>query len=70
MSINGLKCRLKEIRMKELMIESKSEFARRLEVEIHTYSNWENEVSTPNLSTAFMIAKKLNRHIEDIWYFE
>ena len=63
-----IKNRLKEIRMKEYMIESKSEFARMLEIPIHTYIKWENEESSPNLDLAFTIAKKLNRTITDIWY--
>ena len=54
--------------MKEYMIVSKSEFARMLEIPIHTYIKWENEESSPNLDLAFTIAKKLNRTITDIWY--
>lgn len=63
-----LKNKLKEIRMKEYMIESKSEFARILNVPIQTYIKWENEESSPNLDLAFTIAKKLNRTVIDIWY--
>ncbi len=63
-----VKNRLKEIRMKEYMIESKSEFARILNVPIQTYIKWENEESSPNLDLAFTIAKKLNRTVIDIWY--
>lgn len=63
-----VKNKLKEIRMKEYMIESKSEFARILNVPIQTYIKWENEESSPNLDLAFTIAKKLNRTVIDIWY--
>ena len=38
-----IKNKLKEIRMKEYMIESKSEFARMLNVPVQTYIKWENE---------------------------
>ncbi len=63
-----VKNKLKEIRMKEYMIESKSEFARMLNVPVQTYIKWENEESSPNLDLAFTIAKKLNRTVIDIWY--
>lgn len=63
-----IKNKLKEIRMKEYMIESKSEFARILNVPVQTYIKWENEESSPNLDLAFTIAKKLNRTVIDIWY--
>lgn len=63
-----IKNKLKEIRMKEYMIESKSEFARMLNVPVQTYIKWENEESSPNLDLAFTIAKKLNRTVIDIWY--
>lgn len=63
-----IKNNLKEIRMKEYAIDSKSEFARMLEVPVQTYIKWENWESSPNLDLAFTIAKKLNKTIEDIWY--
>lgn len=63
-----VKNRLKEIRMKEYMVESKSEFARMLNVPVQTYIKWENGESSPNLDLAFTIAKKLNRTVIDIWY--
>lgn len=63
-----LRNRFKEIRMKEYMIDSKTEFARMLEVRKQTYIKWENEVSSPNLELAFTIAKKLNKQVTDIWY--
>ncbi|MDR3593570.1 helix-turn-helix domain-containing protein [Clostridium sp.] len=64
----GVKNRLKEIRMKEYGIDSKSEFARMLEVPVQTYIKWENGESSPNLNLAITIAKKLNKAVEDIWY--
>jgi len=64
----GVKNKLKEIRMKEHGIDSKSEFARMLEVPVQTYIKWENGESCPNLNLAITIAKKLNKTVEDIWY--
>lgn len=55
--------------MKEYMIDSKSEFARMLDVEIHAYSKWEIG-ATPVLETALKVAGKLNKKIEDIWHLE
>lgn len=68
--ILGVKNKLKEIRMKELMIESKSEFARYLGVKEHAYIKWENEESSPNMELALLVAEKLNRKVDDIWYLE
>ena len=64
----ALKNRLKEIRMKEYMIDNKSEFARKLDIPVQTYIKWENEESFPNLNIAFEIASKLNKKVDDIWY--
>jgi DNA-binding XRE family transcriptional regulator len=66
----GVKNRLKEIRMREYMIQSKSEFARFLGVKEQAYIKWENEESSPNMELALMIAEKLNKSIDDIWYLE
>lgn len=63
-----VKNKLKDIRMREYGIDSKSEFARILEVPVQTYIKWENGESCPNLNLAITIAKKLNKAIEDIWY--
>ncbi|MBE6068856.1 MAG: helix-turn-helix domain-containing protein [Clostridium lundense] len=64
----AVKNKLKEIRMKEYLIESKSEFARFLGVKEHAYIKWENEESAPAMELALQIAQKLNRKIDDIWY--
>jgi DNA-binding XRE family transcriptional regulator len=61
------KCNLREIRLKEYMIDSKSEFARMLGVSVQTYIKWENEESTPPLLIALKTAKKLNRSVDEIW---
>lgn len=62
-----IKNKLKEIRMKEYMEDNKAEFARKLNVEPHTYAKWENGESMPILSRALEIAQKLNRKVDDIW---
>jgi DNA-binding XRE family transcriptional regulator len=64
----GVKNRLKEIRMREYMVQSKSEFARFLGIKEHAYIKWENEEASPNMEVALMVANKLNRKIDDIWY--
>lgn len=66
----GVKNRLKEIRMREYMVESKSEFARFLGVKEHAYIKWENEESSPNMELALKVSEKLKRKIDDIWYLE
>lgn len=65
-----LKCKLKEIRLKDFMIDSKTEFANMLEIPMQTYVKWENNKSYPNLDLAFTIAKKLNKEVTEIWYQE
>ncbi|MBS4958919.1 MULTISPECIES: helix-turn-helix transcriptional regulator [Clostridium] len=65
-----LKCRLQEIRLREFMIDNKTEFARKLNVPIQTYTNWEKSISYPNLTLAYEIAKKLNKEVTEIWYLE
>ncbi|MBN1045501.1 MULTISPECIES: helix-turn-helix domain-containing protein [unclassified Clostridium] len=65
----GVKNKLKEIRMREYMI-NQSEFANYLDVPITTYSQWERGTSNPTLETSFKISIKLNRHIHDIWSYE
>ena len=62
-----LKNKLKEIRMKEYMMIQK-EFAEMLGINHTTYSKIENYKKTVSLENAYLIAEKLNRKIEDIWY--
>lgn len=64
-----LKNNLREIRMREYMMNP-GEFAKMLKVPNTTYSNWESEVSKPPLDKAIIIASKLNKKIEEIWYLE
>lgn len=61
--------KLKEIRMKEYLM-APGEFAKYLGIDIKTYSNWERNYSRPKLELAVLIAQKLNKKVEDIWYFE
>ncbi|WP_069649628.1 helix-turn-helix transcriptional regulator [Caloranaerobacter ferrireducens] len=66
----GVKNRLKEIRLKEYMIDSKTEFAKKLNINVHTYIKWENGDSVPVLEKALEVAKQLNKRVDDIWYLE
>lgn len=65
----ALKNNLKQIRMTEFMM-SATEFAKYLEVDLKSYSNWERDISRPKLELAIITAKKLNRTVESIWYIE
>lgn len=62
-----LKNKLKEIRMKEYMMTQK-EFADMLGINNTTYSKIENYKKSVSLENAYVIAEKLNKKIEDIWY--
>ena len=59
--------KLKEIRMREYM-ESSSQFAKRLEIPLTTYSQLENSKRSVSLERAFDIAKKLNKNVNEIWF--
>lgn len=61
--------KLKEIRMKEYMMEPK-EFAKKLGVTVRSYYQYEEGSSRPKLEIALEIAKRLNKKIDDIWYLE
>lgn len=65
----GVKNKLKEIRMKEYMM-NQTDFANELDIPPKVYWSWENEKSNPTLAKSFEIAKKLNRTVIDIWYSE
>ncbi len=62
-----VKNKLKEIRMKEYMMEQK-EFSKYLGIQLSRYCNWENDTSKPPLEKALEIAEKLNKDVKDIWY--
>lgn len=65
----GVKNRLKEIRMREFLMNP-GEFAKYIEIDIKTYSGWENNHSRPTLERAIIIANKLNKDVKEIWYVE
>ena len=65
----GVKNKLKEIRMREYMMNQK-DFANKLEISIKVYWSWENDKSSPTLERALEIAKKLDKDIKEIWYLE
>ena len=58
--------RLKEIRMKEYMLNQK-EFAELIGVLPDNYSRIESNKAQLSLERAILIAQKLNRHVEDIF---
>lgn len=63
-----VKNKLKEIRMREYMLNQK-EFAESiLHISIYTYNPIENNKTQGNIETILIIAKALNRKVEDIWY--
>lgn len=64
-----VKNRLKEIRMREFMMEPQ-EFSSFININYKTYYSWERGVAGPSLQTALEIAKILNRKVEEIWYLE
>lgn len=66
----GVKCLLKEIRLKEYMQDSKEDFAKFLRTEPLTYEKWEDEESIPTIKKGLEITKILNKTIEEIWQLE
>ncbi|MFL0194960.1 helix-turn-helix transcriptional regulator [Clostridium sp. WILCCON 0269] len=64
-----MKNRLKEIRMREYMMNPK-EFARLIEVNPKTYYAWENGTSVPSMKEGLRAAKKLSKNLDEIWYLE
>lgn len=65
----GVKNKLKEIRMREYMLNSK-EFCELLGINESTYSKIESNKQQGNIDTILKIAKALNRKVEEIWYLE
>jgi DNA-binding XRE family transcriptional regulator len=61
-----IKNKLKEIRMKEFML-NKKEFAKYLEIAERQYNRYENAIQQPSLETALYIAKKINKTVDDLW---
>ncbi|WP_027633403.1 helix-turn-helix transcriptional regulator [Clostridium hydrogeniformans] len=65
----GVTNRLKEIRMKEYMMDQ-NEFAKFIGVTNKVYWSWENDKSRPTLEKALEISKKLNINVNEIWHLE
>jgi DNA-binding XRE family transcriptional regulator len=61
-----IKNKLKEIRMKEYMLNQK-EFAEKLEIAQGQYNRYEKELAAPTLEIALRISYKLNKDIRDIF---
>ena len=64
-----VKNKLKEIRMREYIMNSK-EFCKVIDVKPNTYSQIEGNKQQGNIETILKIANALNRKVEDIWYLE
>lgn len=62
-----VKNRLKEIRMKEYMMNS-SEFCKVIGISLSTYSQIESNKQQGNIETILKISKALNLKVEEIWY--
>ncbi|WP_291568640.1 helix-turn-helix transcriptional regulator [Clostridium sp. UBA2485] len=64
---HGVKNKLKEIRMREYMMNQK-EFCAMLGISQSTYNPIEKNIKQGNAETLLIIAEGLNRKVEDIWY--
>ena len=64
-----VKNKLKEIRMREYMLNQK-DFCKLIGISQSTYNPIENNIKQGNAETILLIAKGLNRKVEDIWYLE
>lgn len=62
-----VKNKLKEIRMREYMLNQK-DFCKLIGISQSTYNPIENNVKQGNAETILLIAKGLNRKVEEIWY--
>jgi len=66
---------LRDIRMAEFKM-SQTDFCKLLNqglgetISTTQYNNWERSYSFPKLEMAIIIAKILNKHVNDIWYAE
>ncbi|GAA0735807.1 helix-turn-helix transcriptional regulator [Clostridium oceanicum] len=60
--------RLKEIRMREYLMNQKEFSEKVLKLSLSTYNPIEQNKSQGNIETILKIAKALNRSIEEIWY--
>ncbi len=60
--------RLKEIRMKEYMMNQK-EFASFLEIDFRQYNRYEHSIQ-PSLEVALKMAFKLNKDVKKIFYLD
>ncbi|MFL0167629.1 helix-turn-helix transcriptional regulator [Candidatus Clostridium helianthi] len=65
----GVKNKLKEIRMKDYMMNQK-EFCNMLKISQSTYSSIESNKIQGNIENILSIARALNRKVEEIWYLE
>lgn len=65
----GVRCRIKEIRMKEYLMNIR-EFSQYVGLDEKLISSWEREVSRPTLERALEFCNKINKNVNDVWYLE
>lgn len=63
----GVRNKLKEIRMREYMM-AQGEFCKMIGISQSTYSTIEANKIQGNIENILLIAKALNRKVEEIWY--
>lgn len=63
----AVKNRLKQIRMRDYMMSQK-DFCNMIGISQSTYSPIEANIKQGNAETLLLIAKGLNRKVEEIWY--
>lgn len=64
-----VKNNLREIRLREYMMDNMKEFAELLDINYRQYTDYEKGV-VPKAETMLRIAKKLNKPVEEIFYLE
>ena len=62
-----IKNRLKQIRH-EMYIDTQQEMANLLGIRFEQYNRYENNKRQPSLDIALLIASRLNKHVDEIFY--
>jgi putative transcriptional regulator len=64
-----VKCRIKEIRMKEYLMNIR-EFSNLTGFDEKIISSWEREASRPTLERALEFCSKIKKNVNEVWYLE
>lgn len=64
-----LKNRLRKVRH-EMMIDRQTEMAELLGITKYQYNRYEKQHSQPTLESALIMASKINRKVEDLFYID